>query len=295
MTARLRLLGAAGAALFLAPVAAGVYRVYGPGDFGRRVQTLKSRWEPFVNPEIAGLIWKFIGRGLLLTLQAAVVSVLLSIVFGLLLALLRLSRHKLLGLPIGKAARALAAFPASVVVQGVRSAPLFLIILYTYLAAPRLGVNLSPMAAGITALTAYTSCVMAEIIRAGILSLERGQLEAAAVLGLGYRKSLRLVVLPQALRRMAPAAVSQLVTLIKDTSLLSYITVLEVSRRLNILQQQYVNPIECFLVAGLIYFALNFSLSALGRRLEAAPGRGSPEVALRLQQVGAEDQTRPAA
>jgi ABC-type amino acid transport system permease subunit len=90
---------------------------------------------------------------------------------------------------------------------------------------------------------------------------------------------------------MAPALVSQLVTLLKDTSLLNFITVIELSRRLNILQSIYFNPIESVLVAGLIYFVMNFALSTLARRMEARPSRVGPAAKAEIQGIGAEDQT----
>jgi putative glutamine transport system permease protein len=163
-----------------------------------------------------------------------------------------------------------------------------MLIIYSFIALPKIGLNLSPYWAGVTALSLYTSCVTSEIVRAGILSLDRGQFEAAEALGLGYVKRVRYVVLPQALRRMVPAIVSQLVTLLKDTSLVSFITVFELARRGQALQQLANNPIETSLVVMAMYFAVNFALSELARRLELRPGRvgrARPPAA-----VGAEDQ-----
>jgi ABC-type amino acid transport system permease subunit len=163
-----------------------------------------------------------------------------------------------------------------------------MLIIYTFIGLPRLGVSLSPFWAGVGALTLYTSCVTSEIVRAGILSLDRGQFEAAMTLGLGYVKRVRFVVLPQALRRMVPAIVSQLVTLIKDTSLVSFITVFELARRGQALQQLANNPIETSIVLMALYFVVNLSLSEVSRRLEMRPGRAGraqPSAA-----IGAEDQ-----
>lgn len=283
------LIGAAGGALLLSAFLAAVYRSYGPGTLDERLARLERRWRPFVDPEVAGPIWRFIGRGLVTTLQAALIAIALSLVFGTILALMRLARHRSVGVPGPPALRALVGAPATVLVQSVRSLPLFLLVIYSFIAAPRLGLNLTALRAGILALTVYTSCVLAEIIRAGILSLDRGQFEAADALGLGYVKKLRFVVLPQAMRRMVPSIVSQLVTLIKDTSLLSFITVIELSRRIYIVQQQSFNPIEAFAVAGAIYFVINFALSVLARRLEVKPMRVAAGTA-ELQGIGAEDQ-----
>lgn len=286
-------IGVLGSAGLLSIVALGAYRAYGPGDPAERLERLQSRWGPFYDPAGAGSaldIWRFVGRGLLLTVEAALISIALSLVFGLLLALMRLARNRQLRFPGGALVRIGVSAPAAVFVQAIRASPLFMLILFTWIAAPRLRLNLQPMTAGIVALTAYTSCVLAEILRAGILSLDQGQFEAADALGLSYPKKLRFVVLPQALRRMVPAVVSQLVTLIKDTSLLSFITVIELTRRLSIISNQYFNPIEALVVAALIYFAINFTLSTFARRLEVRPTRVGRAAEAGVQGLGVEEQ-----
>ena len=276
--------------LALALLAVALYRMYGPGDLAERLGRLKTRWAPFYEPEMAGNVWLFIGRGLLVTLEIAVLSIVLSIVFGIVLALMRLARNERLGIPLTKPARFAISAPSTVIVQSVRSSPLFLLILFTYLAAPKLGFRPSPFTAGVVVLTVYTSCILAEIVRAGVLALDRGQFEAADSLGLGYLKKTRLIVLPQALRRMIPSIVSQLVTLIKDTSLLNVITVFELTRRLHVISQTRFNPIESYFVAGAIYFVINFTLSSFARRLELRPTRAAA-AAPAVQGIGVEDQT----
>jgi len=287
------IIGGGGSLVILAGLAAGAYRSYGPGESAERLARLTRRWRPFVGNG-SGVIWKFIGQGVLITLQIAVVSILLSLIFGTLLALMRLARDPKLSPSAPRVLLVSISAPAGLLVQIVRASPLYMLIIYTFVAAPRLGLDLAPKVAGIIALTLYTSSVLAEIIRAGIVSLDRGQFEASLALGLPYLSRLRLIVLPQAFRRMAPAVVSQLVTLIKDTSLLSFITVLEVSRRLAILSQQKFNPIESFLVAGMIYFVINFALSLAAGRLQRVPVRVAAGNPVAIQQLGAEDQTRSA-
>jgi His/Glu/Gln/Arg/opine family amino acid ABC transporter permease subunit len=228
-------------------------------------------WGPFGE----AALWGFLAGGLWLTVQVALVAGAVSLVGGLLLALARLSPRRALALPAG------------VYVETMRALPVFLIILYTFLAAPRIGVSLDPVPAAIVALTLYTSAVMAEIVRAGIGSLSRGQADAARALGLSYPQALRFVILPQALRRMTPALISQLITLTKDTSLASVIGVNELARRAGIIYNTYFNPVETLLVVAGIYFALCSSLSALSRRLE--PREGAATVS-----IGEEDQVRVA-
>src|SRR5262249_48961800 len=151
-------------------------------------------------------IWEFILTGLQVTLLMATVSIVASLIFGTLLALARLSRK-----------RALRA-PATVYIELIRALPVLYLIFFAYFGGARFGLR-EPLVAAIFALVAYTSAVNAEIVRAGILSIERGQVEAARALGMSFWSTTRLVVLPQAFRRVLPPQVSQLVTLIKDTSL----------------------------------------------------------------------------
>ena len=144
------------------------------------------------------------------------------------------------------------------------------------------------MLAGLSGLVLYNSAVLAEIMRAGILSLPRGQAEAASALGLSYRQSMRHVVLPQGLRRMVPATVSQLITLNKDTTLVSIIAITEVMRRARTVTATSGNPftgggvdapiLEVFIFVGLLFIAVNFALSRLSRRLEIRESRRSGSV-----------------
>jgi glutamate transport system permease protein len=117
-------------------------------------------------------------------------------------------------------------------------------------------------------LTVYNGAVLGEIFRAGILSLDRGQSEAAFAIGLGYWQAMLLVVIPQAARRMIPAIVSQLVTLLKDTSLGSVIAYEELLRRGRINGEFFHNTLQSLIVVAAMYIVVNFTLSRLARRLE---------------------------
>jgi aspartate/glutamate/glutamine transport system permease protein len=274
------------ALLILAAIAAGLfgiaYRAYAPGDLSARVDRAQARWAIFGE----WTTWRFLGRGLLVTLELAVVSICLSLVFAVILALIRLSGHP--RMRVGGPVMAFVARLAGLLVEVVRSSPLFMLIIYTFIGLPKIGIDLSPFTAGVTALTLYTSCVTSEIVRAGVLSLDRGQFDAGLSLGLGYFARVRFIVLPQALRRMIPAIVSQLATLVKDTSLVSFVTVFELSRSGQALFQQESNVIETLLVLMAMYFVVNFALSQLSTRLELRPGRvGRAKVPAAL---GAEDQ-----
>ena len=212
------------------------------------------RWSAFTELSV----WRFLLSGVQVTFTMAAIAIAVSLILGLLLALLRLSSIA----PVR--------WLATLWIETIRALPVLLLIFFASLWLPRMGVPVDPFAAGTIALSLYTASVNAEIMRAGILSIERGQVEAARSLGLTYPQTMRYVVLPQALRRMIPPQVSQLVTLIKDTSLTAVIGVLELTRRSQILYQseQPPNPLQALFVVACIYFAVNFTLSRVTSRWE---------------------------
>jgi His/Glu/Gln/Arg/opine family amino acid ABC transporter permease subunit len=226
---------------------------------------------------ITGNNLRFILEGFAVNLQVAAIAMVFSLLFGLLLALARISR-----LPI-------VSVPAGIWVDVWRNLPLIFIILYLALAMPESwrdayesnvpgflpeALESGRVLAALLALVLYNSAVLAEIMRSGILSLERGQSEAAAALGLTYRQSMRFVILPQGLRRMVPATVSQLITLNKDTTLVSIIAIQEVMRHGRIVTSSgffggvQAPILQVFVFVGLLFIAVNLTLSRLSRRLE---------------------------
>ncbi len=225
--------------------------------------------------------FKFLLEGFLINIEIAVIGIAFSLIFGLLLALMRISTVRLISVPAG------------LWVDLWRNIPLILMILYFALAVPKSwregwadnvpgwfpeALQDELVLGAIIALVLYNSAVICEIMRSGILSLDRGQREAAASLGLTYRQQMRFVVLPQGLRRMVPATVSQLITLTKDTTLVSIIAIVEVMRRARTVTATSGNPftgggveapiLEVFLFVGLLFIIVNYSLSRLSRRLE---------------------------
>jgi putative glutamine transport system permease protein len=202
---------------------------------------------------------RFLLGGLGMTLAVAGLSIVLSSIFGLLLALARISRS------------AIVRYPAIAYIEIMRALPILLVIFFTYFALPQIGIRLSPFVAGVTAMSAFTASLVAEIVRAGILSVNRGLIEAAHAQGLTQTQTMRLVILPIALRRMMPALVSQFITLIKDTSLTAVIGILELVRRAQIIYSgPPFQPIPVFILVALIYFVVNYGLSLGSRRLEQA-------------------------
>lgn len=216
-------------------------------------------WYLFADPAI----WGFLFEGLRETIYIALVSVTLSAVVGLFLALGRLARRRWLR------------WPSIFYVEAVRALPVLLLIVYfnikgSALFRPIFGEDfeLPRFWAGVLGLSLYTSAVLAEIIRAGIVSLPRGQSEASRALGLSQAQTMRFVILPQALRLMVPAMMAQLTTVIKDTSLVGTIGVFEFLRQAKTIFTQFFNPIEVLLIVAAVYFVICFALSQASRRLE---------------------------
>lgn len=221
-------------------------RLSDKGQLDRRL------WEPFTQ----WAVMRFLLEGLVNTLRAAAAAMVLSIVVGTVMALARLSRTS--------AVR----WAATIYVEFFRGVPLLLLIFFTFLSLPKYGIDLSAFWFLVMALVLYNGALLGEIFRAGILSLDRGQSEAGAALGMTYWQSMLVVVVPQAARRMIPAIVSQLVTLLKDTSLGFLIAFEELLRLAQRTGTFYNNQLQGYIVVALMYFVVNFSLSRLARRLE---------------------------
>ena len=236
-------------------------------------------WPMFLDPAI----WGFLFEGLRETIYIALVSVGVSFVVGLVFALGRLSRRRWIR------------WPSILYIEGVRALPVLLLIVYfgikgSALFRPIFGEDfeLPRFWAGVLGLSMYTSAVLAEIIRAGVVSLPRGQTEAARALGLSHTQSMRSVILPQALRLMVPAMMAQLTTVIKDTSLVGTIGVFELLRQGRTIYTQFFNPIEVLFIVALIYFVICFALSQASRRLEI--GRAPRAVRIAIRDIELRDQ-----
>jgi glutamate transport system permease protein len=216
-----------------------------------------AKWRPFTQWSVM----KFFLIGLRTTIEVALVSMVGAMAIGAVMALARLSRTR----PVR--------WVAVAYIEFFRGVPLVLLIFFCALGLPRYGVRLSLFWYLVLGLTVYNSAVLAEIFRAGILSLDRGQTEAAYSLGMGYWQSMLLVIVPQAARRMIPAIVSQLVTLLKDTSLGAAIAFEELLRRSRINGEFFQNKLQSLFVAAVLYIVINFALSRLASRLEVRQRR----------------------
>lgn len=201
----------------------------------------------------------FLWDGFLVTLYVAFISIILSFFFGLIAGTLRYAKVPVLSQLI------------AVLVETIRNLPLLLIIFFTFFALPEIGIKLEITAAAITALTIFESAMLSEIIRSGLKSIDKGQIEAARSSGLSYTQTLFFIVMPQALRRMVPPIVSQFISLLKDTSLAVVIALPELIHNAQIINGKSADGSyfpDLFTCEYLMYFAVNYSLSLAARRLE---------------------------
>lgn len=204
--------------------------------------------------------------GLALTLAIAAVSLALAMPFGMLLALGRVSRIWFFHLP------------ASAFVYFVRGLPLIMVIFWAYFLVPlALGAAVPSFVTMIYALVLFESAYLAEIIRAGIQSVPKGQVEAARSIGLSYAQCMARIVLPQALRNMIPSLVNQFVALTKDTSLAFIVGINELTYAASqVNNRTMTHPAEIFFIVAVMYFVVCFSLTSYARYLEARLVWGRP-------------------
>jgi glutamate transport system permease protein len=236
-----------------------------------------EKWGPLFDPnnEVFSQVWNLIREGLEATLQAAAFAMLFSLVIGTLLAVTRITsapwyRWLVVGF-----------------IELFRGLPVVIAIFLAARVLPELGVELPLLWYLVIGLTFYNSVVIAEIIRSGVAALPRGQTEAAYALGLTRGQTLRLVLLPQAFRIMLPALISQLVVVLKDTSLGAFISYQELVRTGNILVQNLANPIQTYLLIGAIFIVVNYLLSKLAVWVERRMS-GRTRRAARAEEPGLE-------
>jgi glutamate transport system permease protein len=215
-----------------------------------------AKWEPFLTANL----WKtYLWPGIQGTLTAAAVSILLALTLGFVLGVGRLSVHGLIR------------WPCAVVVEFFRAVPVLVMMIFAYglyaLYDVFPGKHLA-LAGVITGLTLYNGAVIAEIVRAGVNALPRGQSEAASALGLRWGQTMRSILLPQAVTSMLPVLISQMVVVLKDTAIGYQITFLEMVRQGTNVGSAYSNYIPALIVVALLMISVNFLLSWLATKLE---------------------------
>ncbi|MFF5638580.1 amino acid ABC transporter permease [Streptomyces sp. NPDC012825] len=222
-------------------------------------QLSADKWSPFVTDS---RVWTtYLLPGLVETLKAAALSIVIALPLGALLGIGRLSDHHWVRVPVGA------------VVEFFRAIPVLLLMMFAsavYAQFTTVSSDFRPLYAVVTGLVLYNASVIAEVVRAGVLSLPRGQGDAAVALGMRKSQTMLYVLLPQAVTVMLPALVSQLVVIVKDTALggvmLGFAELLSQNRQVT--ANYGANTIATFTVIALIFIAINFALTTLAGRLE---------------------------
>lgn len=241
-------LAAAGALAWL------IYRLYATGQFEAR------RWAQFQYTAIQLELL----RGLRNTLQAAGIAAVLALALGAVLASARISDH------------AWVRIPSTWTVELFRALPMLILMFFFYYGSLQFDLGLSPMWAVALGLTFYNGSVLAEIFRAGLMAVPRGQREAGHALGLRKSQVVRMILLPQAVRTMLPSIISQVVILLKDTALgfiITYNELLYVGKQMGARPEFGFPYIPTYIVIAVVYIGICALLTALAQRLESRSRR----------------------
>ncbi|PTT91954.1 amino acid ABC transporter permease [Pelomonas sp. HMWF004] len=203
------------------------------------------------------VVSSYVAKGFFFSIQLTLVAMVGGILLGTLLALMRLSGKPWL---VG---------PAAFYVNTLRSIPLVVVILWFFLLIPMLTGR--PLGAEVSAMITFTlfeAAYYSEIMRAGIQSVPKGQVHAGYAVGMNYRQTMQLVVLPQAFRNMLPVLLTQTIILFQDTSLVYAIGAYDLLKGFEVAGKIFNRPVETYLVAAAVYFVICFSLSMMVRRLQ---------------------------
>ena len=203
------------------------------------------------------LITNFIWKGLVFSVQLTLIAMVGGIILGTILALMRLSCKKWL------------VMAAAFYVNTLRSIPLVMVILWFFLLIPLLiGRSLGAELSAIVTFTVFEAAYYSEIMRAGIQSVSKGQVNAGYAVGMTYAQCMKLIVLPQAFRNMLPVLLTQTIILFQDTSLVYAIGAYDLLKGFEVAGKNFNRPVEAYLFAAIVYFVICFSLSMLVRRLQ---------------------------
>ena len=200
--------------------------------------------------------------GLGLTVALTLIVIVLSLILGIFVALARLSKVTPLRVV------------ASAYVEVIRSTPLLLQLIYIYFVLPYIGVRFDPFLAGVVGLTVNYAAYMSEVYRSGIQAIPRGQLDAAAALGMRASLAMRRIVLPQAIRIVIPVLGNYFVSLFKDTSLTSALTIQELLFSGQIIAARTYNYFTIYTLVFILYFLVGYPASRFVRYLERISKRG---------------------
>lgn len=200
--------------------------------------------------------------GLLVTLLYSALSITTGLVIGLLIGLMQLTSSRVLTV-LGR-----------IYVEIFRNIPLLVILLWIYYAFPIfVGLSVTKFWAGYVGLSLYAGAFYAEILRAGVQSIDKGQSDASTALGMTYGQRMRRIILPQAFRRMVPPLAGQSIIQIKNTTLMSMITVPDLLYQASYVSSFTYRPMEVYTMVGFMFLALLVPLTLLSRKLEKVSER----------------------
>ncbi|GAA0732922.1 amino acid ABC transporter permease [Clostridium oceanicum] len=200
--------------------------------------------------------YMFFFDGVKITIVLAFFTVLIGSILGLLLAIMKLSKNKVLNI-----------ISASYI-EFIRGTPTLVQLYIVYYGLPNLGITLPDIAAGIIALSVNSSAYIAEIIRAGIQSVHKGQMEAARSLGMPNSMGMRFIIIPQSIKNILPALGNEFIVVVKESSVASIIGIHELMYNADTVRGNIFKPFEPLIVAAIMYFILTFLLSKLVGSLE---------------------------
>ena len=212
--------------------------------------------------ELMAEAWPALLEGLKITVILTILALALGLIVGLIMALMRLSRIRLL--------RA----TAHVYIDVVRGTPVLVQLFLVYYGLPQFGIRVTPILAAVLALGANYGAYLAEVFRAGLLSIDRGQWEAAESLGFHGRRLYQIIILPQAIRVSLPGIGNYANSMVKDTSLASVVTVMELLRSGQIIVSATFQSFQIYLTVAAMYLAISLPIAWFTRRLEERSNRG---------------------
>ena len=209
------------------------------------------------------LLQGFLGIGNFVggTLRLAIPSIILGFILGIFIGIARLAPQRWIRLP------------ATVYVEFFRGVPLVMVIFWMWFIMPIvLKTSIPEFGVALTAFVIFEAAYLGEIVRAGIQSVPRGQVEAGTALGLSGTQGMRFVILPQALKNMIPSLVTQFIVLFKDTSLASIIGFMDLTKAAQVVNNREIRPFPIYLFIAVVYWVCTYSMSRYARHLEKRMG-----------------------
>lgn len=236
------------------------------GDFSQKVYP-KTEWENFVKNHIIGVSWverferyiavlPLFGQATLVTLSLSIISMILAVLLGGILAIMKIFAPKSLSLA------------ATGIIEIIRGTPLLIQLFIIFYALPSIGLKLSPMVAAIVGLGINYAAYEAENYRAGLVAIARGQMEAALSLGMTRRQALRYIIFPQSIKIVIPPVTNDFISLLKDSSLVSVITMVELTKVYNQVAATYFDYLGTGIIVAIIYLLIGLPFVRLSKYFE---------------------------